>query len=122
MLLCSPSLQVFGAWIGCRLRSGQTLALALVVAAVAALFSLGFAPILWFLDVTMRDGDWIDAADVARLLLGCSLLAGLVQLLQSVLARPQVLRSRGGAWLLLGWELLVLGVTWRMARVLGLLG
>ncbi len=122
VLLCSPALAVFAAYLGHRLAPLQTLALALLVAAVAALFSFGFFPILWFLDVTMRDGDWIDGSDLARVLLFLSLLAGLVQLVQSIFGANSRRLPRGAILLVLGWELLVAGITWRMARALDLFG
>lgn len=122
VLLCYPSLQVFGSYLGSRLQPLQNLALALVIAAVAALFTLGFCPIVWFLQATMRQGDWIDAAKVSVVLLAAALLAGLAQLTHCV-ALDRTLRPQPTSYgLLLAWQLLVLFVTLRMARALDLLG
>ncbi|MEO6596158.1 MAG: hypothetical protein ABIP94_15530 [Planctomycetota bacterium] len=122
VLLCWPSLQVFGAYLGSSLRPLQNLALALLIASVAALFTLGFAPIVWFLQATMADGDWIDADVAYVVLLALGLLAGLGQLGRCV-ASTKKLRPLRSSWLLLGgWQMLVVFVAWRMARALDLLG
>ena len=118
--LCFPSLQVFGAYLGSRLRPTQNVALALVISSVAALFTLGFFPILWFLGQTMMAGDWIDANVASIVMLGAALAAGLAQLLRLVRHDQALLPSRSVA-LLVAWQLLVLFVTLRMARALELL-
>ena len=121
VLLCFPSLQVFGSYLGSRMLPVQNLALALVISAVAALFTLGFFPIVWFLDLTMRGGDWIDGAQASVVLLAVALLAGIGQLAHCV-ALDRSLRPLPSSYLmLLVWQLLVTFVTWRMARALGLL-
>jgi len=122
VLLCWPSLQVFGAYLGSSLRPLQNLALSLLIASVAALFSLGFAPIVWFLRATMVNGDWIDGNAVYVVLLAFGLFAGLGQFSRCV-AGHRDLRPFGPAGiLLLSWQVLVVFVTWRMARALGLVG
>lgn len=118
VLLCYPALQVFGAYLGSRMQPAQNLALALVVSSVAALFSLGFFPIVWFLGQTMQVGDWIDADTASVVMLAAALLAGLLQL-SRCLVRDASLRANG--LLLLVWQLLVVGVALRLARTLGLL-
>ncbi len=56
MAICLPSLHVFSRYVGLRITLAQNLALALAMTAVAACFTLAFAPILWFLQVTMGQG------------------------------------------------------------------
>ena len=119
VLLCWPSLQVFASYLGTPLRPAQSLALALTIAAVAALFTLGFAPILWFLRVTMTTGDHIDATDAACGMLALALLAGLWQLARCSGADAR-LRNHRSFFLLLVWQLLVVFVAVRMARALAL--
>ena len=53
LLICLPSLYVFGAFLGSRLSFGQVACVTLVTTAVSALFTFGFFPIVWFLDATM---------------------------------------------------------------------
>ncbi|MGB3969866.1 MAG: hypothetical protein WBO45_24240 [Planctomycetota bacterium] len=116
VLLCWPSLQVFATFLGMRLHPTQSLALSLLISGVAALFTLGFAPILWFLGATMQDGDQLTAADASRAMLVLAMAAGLLQLVRCA-ARDTDSRAR---WLLLlPWLVLVVWVTRRMARVLG---
>ncbi|MCU0865997.1 MAG: hypothetical protein MUC36_19610 [Planctomycetes bacterium] len=118
-LLCWPSLQVFGAYLGIRRGPANSLALALVIAAVASLFTLGLAPICWFLQLTMQNGDLIDAGTASRGMLALAALAGLLQLglCTSTNGDLRALRSRG---LLLLWSALLLFVTVRMARAIEL--
>ena len=121
VLLCWPSLHIVSIYLGCRCLPTQTLVLALLVALVASLFTLGFAPILWFLDQTMRNADSIDAHVIGIVLAAVGLLAGLGELLRMMLKSP--LPSTNDvtqvAWLL--WAALLVTITWRMARVIGLL-
>ena len=119
VLLCWPSLQVFASYLGTPLRPAQSLALALTISAVAALFTLGFAPILWFLRVTMTAGDHIDATDAACGMLALALLAGLWQLARCSGADAR-LRNHRSFGLLILWQLLVVFVAVRMARALAL--
>lgn len=119
VLLCWPSLQVFGAYLGRGLQPAQSLALALVISCVAALFTLGFFPILWFLQVTMEHGDRIDAADASLGMIVFALLAGLLQLTRCA-AENTRLRANRSLPLLLVWQALVVFVALRMARALAL--
>lgn len=121
VLLCWPSLHIVSVYLGCRCLPTQTLVLALLVALVASLFTLGFAPILWFLDQTMRDADSIDAHVVGVVLAAVGLLAGLGELLRMMLRSPLPATNDTTqvAWIL--WAALLVTITWRMARVLGLL-
>lgn len=118
-LLCWPSLQVFGAYLGIRRGPANSLALSLVIAAVASLFTLGLAPIRWFLELTMQHGDLVDADTASRGMLALALLAGLMQLglCASANGELRAVRSRG---LLLLWSALLLFVTVRMARAIAL--
>ena len=120
-LLCYPSLQVFGSYLGSELRPAQNAALALLVSSVAALFTLGFSPILWFLGLTMATGDRIDAGTASIVMLALALLAGLAQLSQCLFG-DRGLRTGRSVALFLFWQLLLLFVALRMARALGLLG
>jgi len=122
VLLCLPSLHVFGAYLGSHLQPVQNLALSLVVASVAALFTLGFAPVVWFLEATMAQGDWIDAGDASVALLAGALAAGLAQLTRCAGLDRLLLPCRSSRWVLVAWQALVVFVALRMARALDLLG
>lgn len=118
--LCFPSLHVFTSYLGCRMRLAQNLAMALSISAVASLFSLGFAPILWFLRVT-SDGPGLTHA-ASFVLLGVSLLAGLGQLGRAMFSRDRS-DPVGDRYRLtvLAWQALLLFVSARLATCLGLL-
>jgi len=128
--ICLPSLQVFGAFVGCRISALQSLALGLVITSVAALFTFGFFPILWFLDATMQVEPVVKtplreaparvtASDLALVLLGCSLLAGIVHGIRC-LRRFQGLVAAYPLVMIL-WQALFVFITYRMARLLELL-
>ena len=54
LLICFPSLYVFNQYYGSRLKLRQSLAVSLIISSVAAMFALGFAPIIWFIDFTTK--------------------------------------------------------------------
>lgn len=121
LAICFPSLQVFSAYLGLRVAHKQYLSLALVVTAVAALFTFGFFPIQWFLATTMLDdSDLIGPAQVSVALLGLSLGFGVAHLLRClrVSRRLDLLRSDLG--LIVAWQGLLLFIAWRMALALEL--
>ena len=120
MLLCYPSLQVFGAYLGVQLRPAQCLAIALVIPSAAALFTLGFAPIYWFLQWTMPaiDGEW-NLTRIVLLVLSLLLALSHVNRCLYADARLSPLRDSWALWA--GWQLLVVFLTWRMAEALGML-
>jgi hypothetical protein len=120
VVICLPALRIFGGYIGWTWRSGQYAALALVVSAVAALFTFAFAPILWFLRATMHTADWIDAHDLSVVMLALALLAGLAQLSRTLRDSRVLHPMRCSHPLVLAWQVLLIGITLRMARVLGL--
>jgi len=53
MLICFPSLHIFGDFLGFKIKLEQNLALGFIIASVAAIFSFGFFPIMGFLSLTM---------------------------------------------------------------------
>jgi len=112
LAVCFPSLHVFSAYVGLRLRTEQNLALALVITSVASLFTFGFFPILWFLKATMRPDAVITPAHLSVVLLCASLFAGIAHLYRCL---PRM----HGQWVYvlvsLGWQLLFVFITHRMA-------
>ena len=120
--ICVPSLHVVGAFIGSRLRLSQTLALSLVIASVASLFTFGFFPIIWFLGATMKESSFISAGAMAVVLLCVAQLAGVVQFLRSQHA-VSLLREFKPTFmaLLVGWLGLHSFITFRLAAALELL-
>lgn len=121
-LLCVPSLHVFATYLGLRVPLAPLLLLALAMPAVAALFTVGFAPILGFLKWTMGSGAGAIAWEsLSAVLLGAALFAGIGQLWRCLAAAPfaqqrQQPRSFGGV--LIGWLCVFLYVLVRMASVL----
>lgn len=121
-LVCVPSLHVFGVFLGFKSTPGQSLALALIVSSVAGVFTLGFAPILWFLRATMPgEGSSGTVAGVSALLLGASFMAGVAQLGRGLAARSEWRVPPAYGWFLSGWMMLLMFITFRMAGALGLL-
>jgi hypothetical protein len=121
VLLCFPSLQVFGAYLGVKLSLAQHLSIALLIPAAAALFTFGFFPIHWFLGATMPPDSAWNGTRVRVVLLVCSLLLALSHCNRCLFVDPalKALRSNWPLWL--GWQVLLVFITWRMAETLGLL-
>lgn len=121
VLLCFPSLHVFGSYLGVRLSLAQRLAIALMIPAAAALFAFGFFPIYWFLDATMPADSVFSGDGIRVVLLVCCLLLGLAHCNRCLFLHPalQALRASWPLWL--GWQALLVFITWRMADTLGLL-
>ncbi len=120
-LICLPSLHVFSLFFGRPVTVGQSFVLGTVTSAVAALFTLGFAPIAWFLSATLpADASTWTMPLVHALLLTTSLGAGLAHLARCLAVR-RTQHVRPHALLIVAWSGLLLFVTHRMAGVLGLL-
>lgn len=121
VLLCFPSLQVFGSYLGVRLSLAQNLAISLLIPAAAALFTFGFFPIYWFLDKTLPAQSAFSGASIRVVLLVFSLLLGLSHCNRCLFLDPalKALRSSWPLWI--GWQALVVFITWRMAITLELI-
>ncbi len=117
--ICFPSLLVFSAYIGCRINPVQNLALGLVITAVAAIFTFGFFPILWFLEATMlEDAAQVTPYHINLVLLIFSLVVGIGQLFRCFFRLPGGVGS--SPLLMVCWLFLYSYITYRMALVLGL--
>jgi hypothetical protein len=112
LAVCFPSLHVFSAYLGLRLLAGQSLALALVITSVAALFTFGFFPILWFLQATMLQDSAVAPAQLSAILLAASLLFGIAHLYRCV---PRMPGQTSYVLLTLVWQVLFVFITYRMA-------
>lgn len=120
LAICVPSLHVVGAFIGSRLAVAQTACLALVISAVASLFTFGFFPIMWFLGATMQEGSAVEGG-LAVGLLTVSLGAGLAQFVRSQRAVSLLRELKPTFTLLLaGWLGLLVFITFRLAQALEL--
>lgn len=118
VLLCVPALHVFGCYFGGARRATQDLAMALTLSTTAALFTFGFAPVLWFLKATVYAGSGgISVVDLSMVLLAVAFVAGLGQLGRTVGRGPT---TASQVLLVAGWGALVAGIWWRMAQVLEL--
>jgi hypothetical protein len=91
---------------------------------VAAIFSFGFFPILWFLDVTMSGaGSASTVHGLSVFLLLTALVAGLMQLCRC-LFRERRIRPGGSFWfwlMIFFWQGLVIFITCRMGLYLELI-
>jgi hypothetical protein len=119
VLLCVPSLHVFSGYLGCRMTIAQNIVVALLVSAVGSMFTLGFAPIVWFVLATTEGGDGsVQALSVA--LLAVALVAGLIHLNRIVMSDAALRPSGAYRLVMAGWQLLFVYVALRMADFLGL--
>jgi hypothetical protein len=114
--ICFPSLHVFSGYIGCRLRLSQNLVIALTTSAVASVFALGFAPIIWFIGVTTAASS-MAVSTVSLGLLAAGLLAGLGHVARTFASLMLGWHHR---LLLCAWQALVAFVAYRLASFLGL--
>ncbi len=120
--ICFPSLHVFSAFLGVRMRIEQSLALALLTATVASIFSLGFAPVFWFLSFTMPDQRSRESLHgITFLLLAVSLLAGLLQVGRCSRGASRMLGGKAFPRLVIFWQGLLVFITYRMGEYLGIL-
>lgn len=121
VLICLPCLHVFSQFLGMRIDLGRSLARALVITSVAGLFTLGFAPIIWFIDCTTEAG-----ADAAVTPGGLSVVLLCFSLLMGIGRMATCLPVRCGddaPWLpllMIHWVALIAFITYRMARLLEL--
>jgi hypothetical protein len=125
LLICLPCLHVFLQFLGFRISLVGNLSLSLVITATAGLFTFGFFPIVWFIDLTTRAGDGtaVPPAALARFLLGVSLVLGIVQMIRCLASsRGGVLGRRAVLAPIVLWLPLLVFIVWRMADVLGLRG
>lgn len=119
--ICAPSLFMFTSYLGLRRSLSQIVVLAFTLPASAALFTLGFAPILGFLRATMKpESDWIGWRSMSVVMLTLSALAGVAQLWRCLLASRREQDGSGLYFVLIGWHLVLAHVLWRMGGVLGL--
>ena len=122
VLLCFPSLQVFGAYLGLRLSPAQNLAVALLIPSSAAMFTLGFFPIYWFLAATMPAGSPVDGVVMRIALLVFAMLLALSHANRCLFVDSALQAFRVNRTLWVGWQLLLVFITYRMATTLGMFG
>lgn len=122
--ICFPCLYMFGQYLGLDLGLARSLALALIVTAVAGLFTLAFAPIIWFITFTVQvdPGSTISPRGLSVFLLAVCLLLGVVQMYRCLLG-PHTLSRQfpNGPLLVTTWLALLAFITFRMARLLDVL-
>jgi hypothetical protein len=113
---------VFGSYLGMRLSLAQNLTISLLIPAAAALFTFGFFPIYWFLDATLPTQSAFSGSSIRVVLLVVSLLLGLSHCNRCLFLDPALAALRSSSWpLWIGWQALVVFITWRMAITLGLI-
>lgn len=121
ILICLPSLFVFSSYLGQRMRLEQILVLGFTIPAVAALFSLGFAPILAFLRLTMTDeSKQVPWRSISNVLLALAVFAGIVQLWRTWWSARNAAPSTLFPFVLMIWHAVFLHVLFRMGSVLKL--
>lgn len=119
--LCLPSLHVATAYLGLRVHLAQSFAFATIVAAVAAIFSCAFAPILWFLQMTTdgpSGGDTV--AGLSSMLLGLAGLAGIAHGMRCLRIAEHNEEDRLFGLVVVVWQLLLIFIGLRMSTALGL--
>lgn len=120
LLVCFPSLHVTSSYLGCRMSVVQNLVMALVMTAVTSMFTLGFAPIVWFVGVSTPAGS-TTAATVALVLLVAALVAGMIHLTRCIVGDAALRPSGSYRVLMTTWQALFGFVAYRMALFLELL-
>lgn len=122
LLICLPSLHIFLQFVGITGGLLRNVSLSLVIPASAALFTFGFAPIIWFIDLTTAAGDEsvVTPEGLSGMLLAIALLLGVVQM-KRCLTSSNAVRDEGhfGAVTVV-WVVLLLFIAWRMAGYLEL--
>jgi hypothetical protein len=124
VLICYPCLHVFGSYLGFGLSAGQNLVVALLITGTAGIFSFGLAPIIWFIDLTTEadPGAAVTPAHIATIFLCVCLLMGIIQVGRCLFAIREAARLAPAFRQLLGlWLVLLVFITYRMARWLDLL-
>jgi hypothetical protein len=117
--ICFPSLHVFASYLGCKRPPAQNLVIALLIGFVASSFTLSFAPILWFIDLTTTASSFA-VATVSTALLAASLLAGLWHLGRALLDEGESGPGQRYRASIFAWQSLLVFVSYRMAVFLGL--
>jgi len=123
VLLCYPSLHVFSRFLGFESGALQNLMAALTICASAAVISLGFAPIIWFIDYTGGGGE--EALEIntfiSVLLLSVCFFLGVVHMARTFLwTRMGDFRAHLHQGFMLAWMVLLGFITIRMAVFLEL--
>jgi hypothetical protein len=124
LVICFPSLHAFAQFFGLKLDLGRNFALSLIITATAALFTLGFFPIVWFIGYSISPGEGavIVPEDLSRALLWLSLTLGLVQIGRCLADRNTRQQQKASLVLLfLLWTPLLIFITCRMCRLLGMM-
>ncbi|MHC4664065.1 MAG: hypothetical protein ACYS8W_20575, partial [Planctomycetota bacterium] len=120
MMICFPSLHIFGTYLGFRLNVQQNLAIGLVISSTAAMFSLGFAPIIWFIDYTTTAASDTPGT-ISFFLLLISLALGVIHMVRCfLLTRNRTWVSEYFIALLLVWLVLLFFIHYRMTKLLEL--
>lgn len=124
LLICFPCLYMFGQFLGLGLSVARSLVLALIVTSTTGLFTFAFSPIIWFITFSVEAVPELAVSPrhLSVFLLGLSLLLGVVQM-DRCLREPDALLRRFPHVLLLvaPWLALLVFITYRMARLLGVL-
>ncbi|HET8937980.1 MAG TPA: hypothetical protein VFN67_31265 [Polyangiales bacterium] len=119
--LCLPSLHVVSAYLGLRIHIAQSFAFATIVATVAAMFSFGFAPILWFLQITSTSSTPHDTlGTLSSMLLCVAALAGAVHGVRCLNFARKIDGGEGFSLIMFFWLVLLLFIGMRMSQALGL--
>ena len=119
--ICLPSLHVTSAYLGLRVHFAQSIAFAAIIAAVACIFSCGFAPILWFLQATSTGSDAPQTvAALSGLLLWLAALAGSLHGVRCLVMARRLDGSASFSIVLLAWLGLLVFIGLRMSLALGL--
>jgi len=120
MMICFPSLYVFGQYLHSKWTLTQTVVLSLVITTVASIFSFSFFPIVWFISYTT---DPTSASSIvlpiSGILLTASFLLGIAQMARCVAALRGLTDAHRHLALVFAWVALLAFITFRMACHVG---
>lgn len=121
LVICFPSLIVFSSYLGFRLNLPQSLVITLIISCTAAMFSFGFAPIIWFIDYTTT-AQSNSPRQISFIFTLISVILGIVHSNRCFFRGKESLRtSRFFKLLWWFWLLLLVFIYYRMAGLLSLL-
>jgi len=121
MMICLPSLFVFGQYLRLRLSLAETLVVSLLITSVSAMFTLGFFPIIWFIDYTTGPGEGdATVTGLSFTLLVISFVLGIAHMIRSLKASGRFVETSVPATISV-WLFLLAFITYRMASVVGVI-
>ncbi|MCP4154737.1 MAG: hypothetical protein GY757_43855 [bacterium] len=122
LAICFPSLIVFSNYLGFKRSLMQNLVMALLISCTAAMFTFGFAPIIWFIEYTTLASSQTPAS-ISVFFLFLSLMLGILHngrcFFFKGVENGRTSEFYQTIWVF--WQALLVYIHYRMAELLGLL-